>query len=91
MTYDITQTDLEFDSLINRMLDLARTGDIIDRHMEQAKIIGRELHRLGGIETMQSAFYVFRGAWEAEPLAKALDIQPAEWAAAWHGIGDWML
>jgi hypothetical protein len=91
MTYDITQTDLEFDSLINRMLALARTGDIIDRHMEQAKIIGRELNRMGGYLTMQAAYYVFRGAWEEEPLAKVLDVHPTEFAAAWRGIGDWML
>lgn len=85
---DASKTDLEFDALINRMMDLARTGTVYDHNAAAAKQIGEDLHALGGLEAMQSAYFLFRGAWP-RPLEDNPTFHPADWFAAWSGVGDW--
>ena len=85
---DTSKTDIEFDALITRMMDLAKTGTVYDHNAEAAKQIGQDLHALGGLDAMQSAYYVFRGVWP-RPLEDDPTFHPADWFAAWDGIGNW--
>ncbi len=87
---DATMTDLAFDVLISRMMNLAKTGTIYDHNAQAAKEIGEGLDALGGLEAMQTAYYVFRGAWP-RPLEDSPTFHPADWFAAWDGIGDWRI
>jgi len=86
---DATKTDLEFDALINRMMDLAKTGTIYDHNAEAAKQIGEDLHALGGLEAMQAAYFMFRGAWTWDLVGDPEVFHPADWFAAWADVGDW--
>lgn len=85
---DTSKPDLEFDDLINRMIELSRTSVGLG---EEAVVIGRELYALGGLETMQAALYMFSGAWSADPLSQLSPILPMDWVLAWQDVGEWAL
>ena len=85
---DISKPDVEFDALITRMIELARTSTALGI---EAEAIGRELYDLGGLEAMQSALYIFNGVWSADPLSQVSPILPMDWVLAWQDVGEWAL
>jgi hypothetical protein len=85
---DTSKTDVEFDALITRMIELARTSTALGI---EAEAIGRELFALGGIEAMQSALYIFSGVWGTDPLSKLSPILPMDWVLVWQDVGEWAL
>jgi hypothetical protein len=83
---DLNQTDVEFDALITRMVELARTGDVVT---DKGQKIGQELNDLGGIEAMQSAFYIFGSVWPIDPASKVSPVVPMDWVLAWDAVPNW--
>lgn len=83
---DTSKTDVEFDALITQMVELARAGDVMT---DKGRQIGQDLHDLGGIEAMQSAFYIFGSVWQIDPVSKISPVVPMDWAVAWQNAGNW--
>jgi hypothetical protein len=83
---DTSKTDVEFDALITRMVELARAGDVMT---DKGRQIGQELHDLGGIEAMQSAFYIFGSVWPIDPASKVSSVVPMDWVLAWDEVPNW--
>jgi hypothetical protein len=86
---DITKTDVEFDALITRMVEMARSGNVLESNHAEAQKIGQELHDLGGIEAMQSAFYIFGSVWQIDPASKVSPVVPMDWVLAWDEVPNW--
>lgn len=81
------ETDLDFDALVTRMIDLSKTSTALGI---EAEAIGRELHDLGGIEAMQSALFLFAAAWQADLMSQVSPIAPMDWVLAWQGMEEWV-
>jgi len=86
---DTSKTDVEFDALITRMVEMARSGNVLESNHAEAQKIGQELHDLGGIEAMQSAFYIFGNVWQIDPVSQVSPVVPMDWAVAWEVVDGW--
>ena len=57
--------------------------DLTPEDRAEAKAIGLELHKAGGLWLMQQVWYVVRIDWGAVNSSRWLDF-------LWHEVGDWL-